>query len=157
MTKRVLLDSNLLLLLLVGAASPNYIKMHKRLRDVFTESDYDILLGEISDCEVVLTPNTLTETSNLLAHIGEPARSNIRVKMNDLIGGNEEFYIESYRGSSRDEFFRLGLTDSIVLELMNEFSHKKDPAILLTVDLELYLSAIVCGYKAVNFNHIRQL
>ena len=60
------IDANLLLLLVVGSVSPDAIARHRRLR-VFTRDDYDILINQIGQVErVLVTPNTLTETSNLL-------------------------------------------------------------------------------------------
>ena len=69
------IDANLLLLLVVGNANPSAIARHRRLQE-FTPDDYYMLIDLISQVQQVLvTPNTLTETSNLLGQHGEPERS----------------------------------------------------------------------------------
>ena len=100
---------------------------------------------------LIVTPNILTETSNLLSGIGEPARSHIADTFRQLIGSLDERFVHSTRAVEQPEFPRLWLTDAAVLtELVN--SH-----VLLTADLDLYLAAAQRGYTAVNFNHLRQL
>ena len=64
------IDSNLLLLLVVGRSSRDIIAKHKRLRQ-FTARDYDILLDLLDGtAQVFVTPHTLAEASNLLAQHG---------------------------------------------------------------------------------------
>ena len=59
------IDANLLLLLVVGSVSVDAISRHRRLR-VFTQDDYGIRIDLIAQVDrVLVTPNTLTETSNL--------------------------------------------------------------------------------------------
>jgi hypothetical protein len=50
----------------------------------------------------------------------------------------------------RDEFIRLGLTDSVLLEL------GRSGATLLTVDLDLYLAALDAGLNVINYNHLKE-
>jgi|SRR5260370_24013327 hypothetical protein len=147
----VLLDSNLLVLLVAGMSSREYIGKHRRLRD-YSEEDFDLLIEFIRPMSaLIVTPNILTETSNLLSGIGEPARSHIADTFRQLIGSLDERFVHSTRAVEQPEFPRLWLTDAAVLtELVN--SH-----VLLTADLDLYLAAAQRGYTAVNFNHLRQL
>ena len=73
----VILDSNLLVLLVVGTTSRSYIGKHKRLR-AYTDRDFVLLLEVLSAAQrIIVTPNTVTETSNLAGQIAEPARSRI--------------------------------------------------------------------------------
>jgi hypothetical protein len=114
----VILDTNLLILLVVGATSPKYIAKHKRLK-AYSKDDYALLLGIMTSAsKVIVTPNILTETSNLLAHINEPARSEIFRCFRSLIQSQatEEHYFESNVISARAEFIRLGLADVSLLE-----------------------------------------
>lgn len=145
----IVLDSNLLVLLVVGTASRDYIGRHRRLRD-YDESDFDLLLGVIAPAsQIIVTPNTLTETSNLVSQISEPARTHIAAAFWLLVTTFDERYIASTRAAKQAEFPRLWLTDSVLLdELAN--SH-----VLLTADLDLYLAASRKGYSAINFNHLR--
>ena len=63
--KAVVLDANLLVLFVVGIASPSYIAKHKRLA-AYTENDFALLTDLLSAAgSVIVTPNIVTETSNL--------------------------------------------------------------------------------------------
>lgn len=147
----IILDSNLLLLLVVGLTSPSYIAKHKRLRE-YNELDFDLLMRFIgSATKIVVTPHTLAETSNLIGYIGQPAREQIYLQLRLRLGAFDERYVESRSAGQRAEFLRLGLTDAVQLDLLTD-SHT-----LLTVDLELYLAACRCGLKAENFNYHRNM
>jgi hypothetical protein len=144
-----LLDTNLLLLFIVGTASPEYINKHKKLTE-FSIDDYDLLKGIISMApEVLLTPNTLTETSNLAAYIANPAKIRIFEVLQQIIQNSNEHYIESCTAADRHEFIRLGLTDAALIEAST------DKAVVLTADLDLYLATLSQGSQALNFNHLR--
>ena len=141
-------DSNLLVLLVVGATDRGLIAKHRRLRN-FTEEDYEILLGLVNQIDQILvTPNTLTEASNLLAQHGEPERSRFFEVLRILIEENEEIVVTSKTASQNAEFKRLGLTDAGLLEVISN----SNP--LITVDLALYLAAISKeSGSAYNFRH----
>lgn len=149
----IIVDANLLLLWIVGLASPDYIRKHKRLQ-AYTDEDFLILVNILSRArKIILTPNTLTETSNLAGYIAEPARTEIFYIFSALIKAaeTEERFIESAAAAARPEFVRLGLTDSALLQLAGD-SHT-----LLTADVDLYLAALHRGLNAENFNHHRNL
>ena len=62
----VIVDSNLLLLLIVGSASMSYIDKHKRLSGAYSIEDFSTLGKIISEfSEIVSIPHVLTEVSNL--------------------------------------------------------------------------------------------
>ena len=145
----VILDSNLLVLLIVGLASRDYISKHRRLR-AYADSDFDLLLTLISSRpKIIVTPNTLTETSNLVRYIAEPARAHICELFRGVVRAAEEQYLESSRAVDRTEFLRLGLADAALLDLASE------SGTLLTADLDLYPAAVSRGLNAENFNHYR--
>jgi len=160
MRKTIALDANLLVLLVVGLADERYISMHKRLQ-AYTAADYDLLKTLISESAgVAVMPNVLSEASNLLRQIADPAKSRIAAAFRNLImkmttdpkgGGLHEIYVRSADASSRTEFLRLGLSDSVLLEI------NKNNVVVLSADLNLYLAACAAGYEAVNFHHIRPL
>ena len=111
---KVILDSNLLLLLLVGLASRSYIIKHKRLSS-YVDDDCVLLVNMLNQFTgIIVTPNTLTETSNLVGHVADPARSNIYRVFHKLVEapGYEERFVESKDAIARTEFIRLGLTDA---------------------------------------------
>ena len=149
----IILDANLLLLLVVGSADRSFIAKHKRLRS-YTDEDFDLLLLLLSRVNgIIVTPNTLTETSNLAGYISDPARTVIYQMFRAIVQApaTAELSVESKLAVSGAEFVRLGLTDSVLLHLATG-SHT-----LLTADVDLYLAATTRGLKAENFNHFRNL
>ena len=150
--KKVFLDTGLLMLFVVGATDKKLIAKHRRLRG-FQEQDYDILIDKIGHVDKVLvTPNTLTEASNLLDKHSEPERSLIFEALRIFIGEQEEVVVASKAASQKKEFIRLGLTDAVLLEAVSRSSP------LITVDLPLYLAAISKeAESAFNFRHYQSL
>ena len=144
------LDANLLVLLVAGSTKKALITKHRRLQG-YTVQDYDISCRIIESArELFVTPNTLTEASNLLAQHADPERSDLRQTLRSLIEKSIEIVISSKEATSHDGFVRLGLTDVALLKAVSS----KRP--LLTVDLDLYLAAIEGGEeRAINFNHHR--
>jgi len=62
------------------------------------ESDFDLLSNFVVSADsVIVTPNTLTETSNLLRQTDEPARTQIFEQFRRVIQSADERYIESKR------------------------------------------------------------
>jgi hypothetical protein len=103
MPRTIVLDTNLLILLVVGSTNKQFIRLHKRTK-AFTVEDFDLLVREFKGIDrMVVTPNTLTEASNLLRQIAEPARSQITAAFKALIEHQEEVYIKSSDASSRLE------------------------------------------------------
>jgi hypothetical protein len=145
----ILLDAQLLVLLTVGAASRAYVKIHKRLRD-YDLGDFDALLRLLRPPRhLIVTPNVLSEASNLLGYIAEPARTVIFTAFRALIGDADERYVRSGLAASQPSFTRLGLADAACL--VSDLNR----VTLLTVDLELYLEAARSGRPAINFRHLR--
>jgi len=148
-------DANLLVLLVVGSAGREYISKHRRLR-IFSTEDYDLLLRLIRRAgghrRVFVTPNTLTETSNLLSQHREPERSLFFQRLQYLIENSQEIVIASTTAASNDSFSRLGLTDAALLEAVTS----ETP--LITVDVELYLQALSKGENtAINFAYVQDM
>ena len=144
------IDANLLVLLVVGSVGRELIAKHRRLQ-AYTGEDYDILVRLLNPVDrVFVTPNTLTETSNLLNQHGEPERSQFFDKLRLLIENSEEIVVTSVAASNNSVFGRLGLTDAALMEAITA----ETP--LITTDLDLYLAAMQKGEDvAVNFTYLR--
>lgn len=72
-------DSNLLVLLVVGLLDRDLVARHRRTRQ-FTAEDCDLLIRMVVDAETLsVTPSTLTGASNLLRYHDEPQRSQLAV------------------------------------------------------------------------------
>ena len=146
------IDANLLVLLIVGSVDQDLIAKHRRLRR-FAVEDYERLVNLIDRVDrVLVTPNTLTETSNLLAQHRDPERSRFFDKLKFIIQESKESVVASTVASRNNAFERLGLTDAALLEVATA----ETP--LVTVDLDLYLEALAKGQDtAVNFTHLQDL
>lgn len=146
------IDANLLVLLIVGSVGEELIARHRRLQQ-FMPEDYRSLHNLLDRVDqVFVTPNTLTETSNLLAQHGEPERSRFLDKLRSVIQESREIHVVSEVASQNNAFKRLGLTDAALLEVATVDTP------LLTVDIDLYRAAWVKGREtAVNFTHLQSL
>ena len=145
-------DAQLLVLLVAGSLDLDIIAKHRRL-SAYTVEDYGMLLGLLDEVEQVLvTPNTLTEASNLLGQHGEPERSSLLQQLAWLVQHSKEVVVTSGEASARAEFVRLGLTDAALLEVATSDTP------VLTVDLGLFLAAQEKELdSAVNFTYHRML
>ena len=147
------IDTNLPVLLVAGSEDRQLIAGHRRLRE-YTADDYDRLLGIIASVErVLVTPNTLTEASNLLAyHQYGRGRSRLYERLRWLIDASEEITVRSADASSNSSYTRLGLTDAALLEVATADTP------VLTADFGLYLAALEKDpFSALNFDHYRDL
>ena len=142
------IDANLLVLVVIGSVDRDLISKHRRTRR-FTPEDYDRLLTMIQEVEqVFVTPNTLTETSNLLGTKDSRFLEYLRF----LIEKSKEVIVSSAAAARNRAFPRLGLTDAALLEVISA----ERP--LITVDLELFSAALEKGEEvAINFTHYQAL
>jgi len=142
------IDANLLVLVVIGSVDRDLISKHRRTRR-FTPEDYDRLLTMIQEVEqVFVTPNTLTETSNLLGTKDSRFLEYLRF----LIEKSKEVIVSSTAAARNKAFPRLGLTDAALLEVISA----ERP--LITVDLELFSAALEKGEAAaINFTHYQAL
>jgi len=148
-TRRLLVDANLLVLLVAGRVDEGIIGRHRRLRE-YSVADYRKLVRLLKPVsQVVVTPNTLTETSNLLSQHREPERSKLLDGLRCLIETSQEVVVASVDAARGRLFRRLGLSDAVLAE---EASAEMP---LLTVDLDLYLAVVKQrGKAAVHFRHL---
>ena len=146
------IDANLLVLLVVGSTGRELIAKHRRLQE-YTVEDYDALLNLLEGVDsIFVTPNTLTEASNLLGQHGQPERSRFFARLRFLIKNTREVVISSRLAVSNANFSRLGLTDAALIEAVTEDTP------LLTADFILYVAAMSKSRNAptaVNFLRFR--
>lgn len=149
MTREWFIDANLLVLLVVGLTDRSLVAKHRRL-STFTSGDYDRLITFVDQAKRIhVTPNTLTEASNLIGHHGDPERSQCYDTLGRLIENSNETFVKSATATRNKDFWRLGLSDAVLLEVVSP----ETP--LLTVDLDLYLAASSTnGEAAFNFRHL---
>jgi hypothetical protein len=150
----VVIDTNLMVLLIVGSASKEYISRHKRLGG-YTVDDFEMLGVLLSGfSEIVLLPHILAEVSNISRQAGNLldglARAKIRSALRTIIETCVELPLQSMSGVQRDEFDMFGLTDSVILHFCTMAINGIRPT-LLTVDTELANSAYSSGYSVIDY------
>ena len=144
-------DAMLLVLLAAGRADRRIIERHRRLED-YSADDFNVLIQLISDSGGVvwITPNSLTEASNLLGQHGSLERELIFETLAWLISQSRELSVESIQASRNRRFIDLGLADAALLEVVSPDRP------LLTADSRLYAAALASNpQSAENFNHHR--
>ena len=115
--RKCVIDSNLLVLYIAGRVDLEIIDKHKRLKE-FQKSDHELLEQHLSRFTgIMVTPNVLTETSNLLGYHGESERTRLFQYLRDVISNSTELLVESVAASAVEEFPRFGLCDSVMLTI----------------------------------------
>jgi hypothetical protein len=109
----LLIDSNLLLLYILGNTNKQRIPTFKRTQ-TYTVQDFELLQLLVERfSRVVTTPNVLTEISNLATLYGAELKQ-FRSVLRNATEVIDEFYIESRRAVSDRHFERLGITDAAI-------------------------------------------
>ena len=145
----IFVDTNALILLIVGLIDKSLISSHKRT-SIFESIDFDNLAFLIGDLDkVVTTPNILTEVDNLLNNFQKGHRWAYYQVLRELIAKSTEKFLESKIIMESNAFFELGLTDSGVLEISKECDF------LITGDSRLSDYAKAFGIKVVDLVKIR--
>jgi len=143
----LLIDSNLLLLFVVGSHDRRLITTFRRT-DRYTEADFVLLLRFIARFSKVLTtPNILTEVSNLCGNL----RSRIGDTLFRVVQVLDERYCPSRAAIADSRFRTLGLTDGAIAAIAGS------GLLVLTDDLPLSYHLAVSGVDVVNFSHVRDL
>jgi hypothetical protein len=144
----LLVDTNLLLLFLIGRTNRNRISKFKRTQ-AYTIEDFDLLDRFMAEFQILITtPHVLTELSNLGKLQGQE-REDIRSWFVRVIEESGEHYEESRLLVKESCFRRLGLTDAAIAALA------RHNYLFLTDDFDLYSTLVGHGADAINFNHLR--
>ena len=137
----ILVDSNALIVLLIGLIDPKLFETHKAT-SIYDEDDFHELLNVIGDFDqIIVLPNIWTEVDNLLNTFGGNYKYTYVQKIREIIKITSENYIDSKTGSECESFLNIGLTDSLVLE------QAKSCKLLITSDSQLSDYAIAYGIK----------
>lgn len=145
----ILIDTNILLLLLIGLFDRRLIGQFKRTR-IFATEDFDLLCRILSRFERrVTTPHILTEVSNLAGQLPDAHRSACFKMLSRLIGQMPEHYLASSEIATVGVFERFGLTDCGIEQVA------VGAYLVLTDDFKLASHLQTIGVDVINFNHIR--
>lgn len=145
----LLLDTNILLLYVIGTYDPSRIESFKRT-NVFVQKDFTLLCSLLERFrKIISTPHILTEVSNLSGQIGDAAKSDVFARLSDFVSENEEQYTAATSICEAPGFARFGITDTAISLIA------KDRFLVLTEDFSLYSVLSKRGVDVINFNHIR--
>lgn len=146
----IIVDTQLLVLYIVGSVRPERIAHFKRTR-AYTRPDYELLRWVFGEHRQIYTvPHVMAEVSNLSDLPGDD-RLTARKLLRELIRVCSEVNIDSLKAALGPLYETLGLTDAAIATVARE---RRIP--VLTDDLDLYLRlGAVPGVEVFNFTHIR--
>ncbi len=118
MPSRLIIDTNLLLLLVIGAVEGGrHIRNSNRL-NAFNVSDYDNIIKIISKHdEIYITPYIATEVSNLIDLDGHARELAYRIAQNLFCNVFKRVDIEIDKDCGSEFFINFGVTDSSLIKL----------------------------------------
>lgn len=146
----VLIDTNLLLLLVVGIYDRRRIGSFKRT-STYSQKDFQRIGGIAKEFEVLwTTPNIMTEVENLGRQLQSREWPGFAKAVSGLFPKMREEYVHSSHAIACHAHSRLGLTDCATLCFGKPF-------LLISDDFALYMEARRVGIDAVNYTHIRDV
>lgn len=144
----MVIDTNLLALLVVGLASPEYIRDHKRL-DEYSLEEFSLLTHLLQKVkELIITSHVVAETYSLVRQIDESKAIVIAKVLGDIVCQHGEHHFMSCKAFSQPEFDRLGFTDLVLLAAT---SRRRNTRTLLTDDSGLHRAALARNLSVINF------
>lgn len=148
-TLSAILDTNLVLLFLVGQTDRTILRRYKRVQ-MFVDQDIEVLHQILMQFQsnLLTTPQVLTEVSNFLGQASGYDQIILRKAFAEYIQQREEIHVSSAILATRDSFFRFGLTDCALEDASSEH-------LVITTDYHLAGKIQSMGRFAMNFNHAR--
>ena len=150
-SRGVLIDSNLLVLLVVGSVNRDRIPQFKRTQS-YTSADWDLLTGilERIPCRYS-TAHVLSEVS-ALADLKGSELAIARAVLHRAISLMEELPVASIDACQSNYYQRLGLTDAVI-----GVAARQSGCSVLTNDSDLYLALLQEGASVLKFDDLRSM
>jgi len=143
-----LLDTNVLLLWLVGLTDPSLLVTFKRV-DTFDAEDLSLLGRLLRRYQsLITTPHVLTEVSNFVDQAPQYRRRELVAALRHFVEGHRELYEASSKLVGHQDFEHLGISDTGLSALSFD-------AVVITTDFHLWGRILSHGGNCVNFNHLR--
>jgi hypothetical protein len=136
-----LIDTNALVVLILGTIDERLISSHRRT-SIYEVQDYlDLVqtVGELS--QLVVLPNVWTETDNLLNGSLPRRKWEYISIVKQVVANSTERFLSTQTAVDSAEFFTLGITDSLLLHYGTQCD------LLITSDSALSDLAIAKGIK----------
>lgn len=144
--KGLLVDTNILLLYIVGIVNVDLIRNFSRTIN-FTENDFYLVEKFINFFDVnITTPHILTEVSDLLGN-----RIELQLALGKYIELIEEKFLESKQITRTKTFLQFGLADTAITETA------KNSYLVVTDDNPLFGYLVNQKIDAVNLDQIRMI
>ncbi len=137
----VLIDSNALIVLMIGLIDIRLFKNHKTT-SIYDEQDFIDLTTVIERMErLVVLPNVWTEVDNLLNNFGGNYKYLYIQQLTKAITITNERYVEAVTATNHYAFSDIGLTDTLLLHVA--MKHE----LLITSDSRLSDYATAAGIQ----------
>lgn len=148
--KGILVDTNLFVLLVVGAVNIRRIQ-HFKPTQRYTERDYELLLSEIGRYQnrVYTVAHVMAEVTDLIDLPGSE-RKRAREVLKEFLGFMTEPALHSRVAAEDLNYERLGLVDAAILTIAREHG-----CMVLTDDFDLYVTLSRREMPVLNFTHLR--
>jgi hypothetical protein len=148
--RRLLIDSILLVLYIVGSVNIKRITSFKRT-EKYLPADYRLLTALMSEFREIYTVlQVITEVSNLTDMDGRE-RALAREMLRQVIHQTTESGVSSSAASRHGLFPAVGIADAAVAVACQELN-----CIVLTDDLPFYIRLTPLGLSVVNYTHLRE-
>lgn len=148
--KGILIDTNLIVLLVVGSVNRDRIPLFKRTSG-YTSADWDLLTGILEQIPLrYAIPHILSEVSSLIDLKGQK-REIARDILHKWILLIQELPVSSLDACLSPYYQRLGLTDAAL-----GLAAKEQGCSVMTSDSDLYVALSAEGTPVVKFDHLRE-
>jgi len=150
-SKGILIDTNLLVLLVVGYVDRKRIPSFKRTSH-YTPEDWDALTGVLEHVPRRYSiAHILAEASTLTDMKGQELEE-ARAMLHDAISHMDELPFASLEACQSAYYRRLGLTDAAIVLVA-----KRQGCSVMTNDYGLYLALLQEGLSAIHFDDLHKL
>jgi len=143
-----LIDTNLLLLLIIGGLRVELVETFRRTNNHFVADDYFQFSDLIRPLSLIVTTSLIfTEVSNFIDNLGDPDKASAFERLADL----SHFDVRDIPLStlvSAPAFRLYGLSDAAIVHLA------QSGVLIITIDAPLYGYISDTGIECINYNHI---
>jgi hypothetical protein len=147
-TRGIIIDSNLVLLLVIGIYNPARIATFKRTQK-YRPRDFELLVALLQPFpKRITTPNIMTEVDNFCRQLPENEYPLVARKLQELCQNLFEVYHDSSNVMSNINYHRVGLTDTGTIVSSPQY-------LVLTDDYALSGRLEALGRDVINLNHLR--
>lgn len=147
----LLVDTNLLVLLIVGAVNRERVSHFKRTSG-YRPADWDLLTGIVEQISRRYTLAHVLAEVSALTDLRGPELEHARITLQKLISLMQEINVPSAEASAHPLYLRLGLTDSAIAAVA-----RRHGCSVLTNDSGLYTALSADGLHVMMFDDLRKL